>query len=57
VASEAAAERAAVSIGEEVRVLMKQEGLGEMDALKRVARARGLGKSEAYREMQRERGK
>jgi len=45
------------SIGSEVRELMRAEGLGEMDALKRVARTRGMGKSEAYRELQRERGK
>jgi 16S rRNA (cytidine1402-2'-O)-methyltransferase len=45
------------SIAVEVRDLMKKEGLAEMDALKRVARARGMGKSEAYRELQRERGK
>jgi 16S rRNA (cytidine1402-2'-O)-methyltransferase len=45
------------SIRSELRELMGVEGLSEMDALKRVARARGLGKSEAYRELQRERGK
>ncbi len=33
---------------------MKADGIGEMDALKRVARERGIGKSEAYRELQRE---
>ena len=47
----------ATTIGVAVRTLMDQEGLAEMDALKRVAKARGLGKSEAYRELQRERGR
>jgi len=46
----------ALSIAGEVREMMRQEGIAEMDALKRVARARGIGKSEAYRELQRERG-
>lgn len=43
------------TIGQHVRQLMQVEGLSEMDALKRVARARGISKSEAYRELQRER--
>ncbi len=43
-----------VSIAEAVRALQAEEGLPEMDALKRVARERGMGKSAAYREMQRE---
>jgi len=51
--SEAVAEVQATTIAEAVRALMKAEGLGEMDALKRVARERGIGKSEAYREFQR----
>ncbi len=42
------------SIAAEVAALMEIEGIGEMDALKRVARERGIGKSEAYRELQRE---
>jgi 16S rRNA (cytidine1402-2'-O)-methyltransferase len=42
------------SIAAEVAAMMKAEGIGEMDALKRVARERGIGKSEAYRELQRE---
>jgi len=42
------------SLAAEVAGLMKAEGVGEMDALKRVARERGIGKSEAYRELQRE---
>jgi len=42
------------SIAVEVAELRKSEGLSEMDALKRVAKARGIGKSEAYRELQRE---
>ena len=47
----------AASLAEEVRAMMHAEGITEMDALKRVARARGMGKSEAYRELQRERGR
>jgi 16S rRNA (cytidine1402-2'-O)-methyltransferase len=47
----------AASLAEEVRAMMRAEGMAEMDALKRVARGRGMGKSEAYREWQRERGK
>jgi 16S rRNA (cytidine1402-2'-O)-methyltransferase len=47
----------AVSIRQRVETLVKQEGLDEMDALKRVARERGISKSEAYRELQRERAK
>ncbi|HWG17335.1 MAG TPA: 16S rRNA (cytidine(1402)-2'-O)-methyltransferase [Acidobacteriaceae bacterium] len=42
-----------LSIAQEVRALMQSEKLSEMDALKRVARARGLSKSAAYREWQR----
>jgi 16S rRNA (cytidine1402-2'-O)-methyltransferase len=53
----AAEERHTVSVGDEVRALMKDQGLSEMDALKRVAKTRGIGKSEAYREMQRARGR
>jgi 16S rRNA (cytidine1402-2'-O)-methyltransferase len=50
-------DKPARSVGDEVRALMREQGLSEMDALKRVAKARGIGKSEAYREMQRERGR
>ena len=46
-----------LSIAAEVAELMRNEGLAEKDALKRVARSRGLGKSDAYRELQRERAK
>jgi len=53
----AASEAPTASVGDEVRALMREQGLSEKDALKRVAKARGLGKSEAYRELQRERGK
>ena len=42
------------TLAAEVATMMKSEGIGEMDALKRVARERGIGKSEAYRELQRE---
>lgn len=42
------------SLAAEVAALMSSEQIGEMDALKRVARERGIGKSEAYRELQRE---
>ena len=52
-----AAEKTARSVADEVRALMKQQGLSEMDALKLVAKARGMGKSEAYRELQRVRGR
>ena len=48
---------AATSVRERVAALAQQEGLDEMDALKRVARERGISKSEAYRELQRERRK
>jgi 16S rRNA (cytidine1402-2'-O)-methyltransferase len=41
-------------IAAEVAAMVKALGISEMDALKRVAKARGLGKSEAYRELQRE---
>jgi len=39
------------SITEEVEQLMREEGLDQKTALKRIARARGIGKSEAYRLM------
>jgi 16S rRNA (cytidine1402-2'-O)-methyltransferase len=42
------------TLADQVSSFMR-EGLGEMDALKRVAKDRGLGKSEAYREWQRSR--
>ena len=54
---EKAAEKPVASIAEEVRALIRERGLSEMDALKRVAKARGMGKSEAYRELQRERSR
>jgi 16S rRNA (cytidine1402-2'-O)-methyltransferase len=47
-------EKKRASLAVEVASLMKAEGIGEMDALKRIARERGIGKSEAYRELQRE---
>jgi 16S rRNA (cytidine1402-2'-O)-methyltransferase len=53
VPAESSSEKRA-SLAVEVSALMKSEGIGEMDALKRVARERGIGKSEAYRELQRE---
>ena len=56
-ASAPAAEEPTASIAEEVRVLMRDQGLDEKDALKRVAKARGMGKSEAYRELQRSRSR
>ena len=49
----AAAKAAEATIAEEVAAVRAAEGLSEMDALKRVAKARGMGKSEAYRELQR----
>ncbi len=42
---------------ERLAELQRDEGLGEMDALKRAARERGISKSEAYRELQRERAR
>ncbi len=45
------------TLAEEVAALVRAEHLTEMDALKRVARARGMGKSQAYREWQRGQGK
>jgi len=39
------------SIAEEVEQLMREKGLDQKTALKRIARARGIGKSEAYRLM------
>jgi 16S rRNA (cytidine1402-2'-O)-methyltransferase len=51
---ESSSEKKKTSFAIEVAALMKSEGIGEMDALKRVARERGIGKSEAYRELQRE---
>ena len=45
----------AVSVQERIAELQKNEGLDEMDALKRIARERGVSKSEVYRELQRER--
>jgi 16S rRNA (cytidine1402-2'-O)-methyltransferase len=42
------------SIAAEVAALIAAEGLTEMAALKRIAKARGLSKSEVYRELQRE---
>ncbi len=47
---------AAVTISARVAELEKEEGISEMDALKRIARERGISKSEVYREWQRERG-
>jgi 16S rRNA (cytidine1402-2'-O)-methyltransferase len=52
--NENSSEKRMTSLSAEVAALMKSEGIGEMDALKRVARERGIGKSEAYRELQRE---
>jgi 16S rRNA (cytidine1402-2'-O)-methyltransferase len=53
----AASELTQPTLAEEVVMLMRTESLPEMDALKRVAKARGIGKSEAYREWQRRPGK
>lgn len=52
--TESSSERKRESLAVEVAALMKSEEIGEMNALKRVARERGIGKSEAYRELQRE---
>ncbi|MGI8773165.1 MAG: 16S rRNA (cytidine(1402)-2'-O)-methyltransferase [Acidobacteriaceae bacterium] len=45
------------SLAGQVRRLIREEAVSEMDALKRAARERGMGKSEAYREWQRDRAK
>jgi 16S rRNA (cytidine1402-2'-O)-methyltransferase len=45
------------TVASDVKDMIKKQGLTEMEALKRVARARGIGKSEAYRELQRERSR
>jgi 16S rRNA (cytidine1402-2'-O)-methyltransferase len=52
--AENSSEKKRASLAVEVAALMKSKGIGEMDALKRIARERGIGKSEAYRELQRE---
>ena len=49
-----APEASTTSILQAVQALMREAGLPEKDALKRVARDRGIGKSDAYRELQRE---
>jgi 16S rRNA (cytidine1402-2'-O)-methyltransferase len=51
--SGATSDAAQPTLAEEVAALVRAEALPEMDALKRVAKARGIGKSEAYREWQR----
>lgn len=48
---------ATISLTAEVRQAVERDGLSEMEALKRAARARGMGKSQAYRELQRERSR
>lgn len=48
-----AAQAGQPSLAEQVSALVQTEGVSEMEALKRVAKARGIGKSEAYREWQR----
>ena len=55
--TEAAPAVPTTTIYQAVQALMKAENLGDMDALKRVAREREIGKSEAYREFQREQSK
>ncbi|MEO6909731.1 MAG: 16S rRNA (cytidine(1402)-2'-O)-methyltransferase, partial [Edaphobacter sp.] len=53
-AAEKASTAQQTTIAAEVAAMMQAEKIGEMDALKRVAKNRGMGKSEAYRELQRE---
>jgi 16S rRNA (cytidine1402-2'-O)-methyltransferase len=53
----AASDAPLVSIAQQVRALMREAGLDEKEALKRVAKERGIGKSEAYRELQRDRSR
>ncbi len=45
------------TVASEVNEMIQNQGITEMEALKRVARARGIGKSEAYRELQRGRSR
>jgi 16S rRNA (cytidine1402-2'-O)-methyltransferase len=45
------------SLQQRVAELQSGEGLGEMEALKRIARERGISKSEVYRELQWERAR
>ncbi|WP_419804256.1 16S rRNA (cytidine(1402)-2'-O)-methyltransferase [Terriglobus sp.] len=45
------------SLAAAIRRAMRDEGVDEMTAVKRIARERGLSKSEAYREWQRTRGR
>jgi 16S rRNA (cytidine1402-2'-O)-methyltransferase len=51
----AVVEEPARTIAEEVAALMRDQGLDQKTALKRVARARGLSKSDAYRRLVAER--
>jgi len=51
------AQGASSSLTERVAELQREQGLDEMDAIKRAARERGISKSEAYREMQRARAR
>jgi 16S rRNA (cytidine1402-2'-O)-methyltransferase len=53
-ASHKAALQLPVSILKEVQQVMRDEGLDQKSALKRVARARGITRSEAYRAVLRE---
>lgn len=53
VLSESGALDVSLSVGDEVALLMRRDGLDEKEALKRVAKARGMGKSDVYREWQR----
>ena len=54
-AAEAADQIATRSIAEEIAALMRDEGIDQKAALKRVARARHLSKSEIYRRLMAER--
>ncbi|HEX4487685.1 MAG TPA: 16S rRNA (cytidine(1402)-2'-O)-methyltransferase [Terriglobales bacterium] len=44
---------ASANVGQRVKQIMKEEGVDEKAALKKVAKEMGIGKSEAYREWQR----
>ena len=55
--TEAAIGAGNLPLRERLAQLQRDEGLGEMDALKRAARERGISKSEAYRELQQERAR
>ena len=51
---EGTAHVSAVSVGDRVEQIIREEKLDEKSALKKVAKERGISKSDAYRELQKE---